>query len=265
MLALMVIAAAALLAAGCARGSVSEIIPNESANAADEAVEPGDESVDNACYESYEAVQEGAARVACTDEHLAEIVAVYETEGDDYPGEILLTQTAQDRCPAEFRDQTGVAIDTTIAALGIIYPTADAWDDGNRSTVCVIAFPTSVNQPLSGLDPQRAYGLTTFYGLEAGDCLDDISNADFLQLAPCALPHSVEVFEILEMDPGPFPGEAKIENLAINHCFERYDATYQNSASITDTPFDYVAPTERTWTSLDDRAVVCLAYVDAGT
>ena len=106
-------------------------------------------------------------------------------------------------------------------------------------------------------------GTVTATDVKVGDCLKEIpGNTRVLTVDTigCDQPHAGEVFAVLLMPEGEFPGQSAIEAYQ-NKC-EPELATYAPSA-ITDNSVQlYVLyPTAETW-SQGDRAVTCVATLD---
>lgn len=94
--------------------------------------------------------------------------------------------------------------------------------------------------------------------VKVGDCIADLpQNSRVLTLptVDCAESHAAEVYAVLDMPEGDFPGQEAIDTFS-NQCPTALRA-YAPSAD--DTIGIYVLyPTEQTW-SAGDRAVTCVA------
>jgi len=99
--------------------------------------------------------------------------------------------------------------------------------------------------------------------MKVGDCISDIpTDARVLTLPTieCAQPHGGEVYAVLNMPDGDYPGTEAIDEWQ-NRCPEEL-ATYSPEAMLDDTVGVYVLyPTEETWEA-GDRAVTCIATLD---
>jgi hypothetical protein len=99
--------------------------------------------------------------------------------------------------------------------------------------------------------------------VKVGDCLKEIpGNTRVLTVDTigCDKPHAGEVFAVLLMPEGDFPGQSAIEEYQ-NKC-EPALASYAPSAVTDDTVQLYVLyPTEATWKQ-GDRAVTCVATLN---
>jgi hypothetical protein len=99
--------------------------------------------------------------------------------------------------------------------------------------------------------------------VKMGDCLKEIPSSTRVMTVntiDCAQPHAGEVFAVLQMPEGDFPGQSAIEDYQ-NKC-EPALATYAPDAITDDSVQLYVLyPTAETWKQ-GDRAVTCIATLD---
>ncbi len=106
-------------------------------------------------------------------------------------------------------------------------------------------------------------GTVTATDVEMGDCLSEIpgdTRVLTVKTIDCAEPHAGEVFAVLQMPGGDFPGQAAIDTYA-DKCSPEL-ASYAPSAMTDDTVQLYVLyPTAETWEQ-GDRAVTCVATLD---
>lgn len=267
---LFVTVAVALLATACSTRSVSEIKPRPaegSSSTDDSSADDGESDGASPCYSTTLDVSNGEAAVPCSLPHVAEIIATVRpsTEGSAFPGAPELFEQGTAECGVAFRELTGVAIETAIPSLVVVFPDETSWSDGNRTIACVLEYPRALSDTLGDLDPRRALGLASFYGLETGDCLPSLDQSEgALVLVPCEQDHTIEVFEVLSIDDSTYPGDEEMDSQALEHCFAEYETLYGITESVDDAPFDYLAPTEQSWADYSDRSIVCLAAVSAG-
>ena len=106
-------------------------------------------------------------------------------------------------------------------------------------------------------------GTVTATDIEMGDCLSEIPSDTrvlTVQTVGCEESHAGEVFAVLQMPAGDFPGQAAIDVYA-DKCSPEL-ASYSPSALIDDSIQLYVLyPTAETWDQ-GDRAVTCVATLD---
>ena len=106
-------------------------------------------------------------------------------------------------------------------------------------------------------------GTVTATDVKVGDCLKEIPGSTrvlTVDTVGCDQPHAGEVFAVLMMPEGDFPGQSAIEAYQ-NKC-EPELTTYAPGAVTDDSVQLYVLyPTAETW-SQGDRAVTCVATLD---
>jgi hypothetical protein len=106
-------------------------------------------------------------------------------------------------------------------------------------------------------------GTVTATDVKVGDCLKEIPGSTrvlTVDTIECDQPHAGEVFAVLLMPEGDFPGEPAIEEYQ-NKC-EPELASYAPEAITDDSVQLYVLyPTAETWEQ-GDRAVTCVATLD---
>lgn len=106
-------------------------------------------------------------------------------------------------------------------------------------------------------------GTVTAMDVKMGDCLKDIpDSAEVLtvQTISCEELHAGEVFSVLTMPDGDFPGQSEIDEYA-DRCSPELES-YSPDAMTDDSVQLYVLyPTAETWEQ-GDRAVTCIATLD---
>ncbi|WP_040633203.1 septum formation family protein [Mycolicibacterium phlei] len=106
-------------------------------------------------------------------------------------------------------------------------------------------------------------GTVTATSIGVGDCLREIpgdTRVLTVRTVDCGENHAGEVFAVLEMPAGDFPGQAAIDAYA-EQCSPAL-AAYSPQAMTDDSVQMYVLyPTEETWAQ-GDRAVTCIATLD---
>ena len=106
-------------------------------------------------------------------------------------------------------------------------------------------------------------GTVTANNVEVGDCLAEMPDGTrvlTVRTVDCAEPHAGEVFAMLTMPDGDFPGQTALEEFS-DGCGPAL-ATYAPAAIEDPSVGVYVLyPTEETWTQ-GDRVVTCIATVD---
>lgn len=108
-----------------------------------------------------------------------------------------------------------------------------------------------------------AKGTVTATDVKVGDCLKEIPSSTrvmTVQTVGCNESHAGEVYAVLLMPEGDYPGHAQIETYQ-NKC-EPELASYSPNAMTDDSVQMYVLyPTEETWKQ-GDRAVTCIATLN---
>ncbi len=106
-------------------------------------------------------------------------------------------------------------------------------------------------------------GTVTATDVKMGDCLSEIpgdTQVRTVKTIECAEPHAGEVFAVIQMPGGDFPGQSAIDTYA-DKCSPEL-ADYAPSAMTDDSVQLYVLyPTAETWEQ-GDRAVTCIATLD---
>ncbi|GGA59280.1 hypothetical protein GCM10011490_06590 [Pseudoclavibacter endophyticus] len=96
--------------------------------------------------------------------------------------------------------------------------------------------------------------------LEAGDCFD--TDAEFttaLVYPDCSAEHLFEAHHVEELDGDTFPGDDVVQRRANEVCDEQFQVfTGQPVSQNADYASMFLGPTEDSWMTEDDRAVVCV-------
>jgi hypothetical protein len=127
--------------------------------------------------------------VDCSELHDGEVLALFDVEGDDFPGEDALKAMAVEGCPPE--------------ASAYLYPTEDSWKElAGRRITCI-------SKSLSNL--------------AIGDCVNyppEESVVVSVERRPCEDSHDARVIGLVEMPDAEFPGDDVIEQSAAAYCPE---------------------------------------------
>ncbi len=105
------------------------------------------------------------------------------------------------------------------------------------------------------------------FAIEPGECFDDPELVDGrvrdVPIVECDEPHDNEVYALVELPDGAFPGAEAIVEQADEACtaeFERYvGIDYASSIYFA----SYFSPSEESWEA-GDRTIVCYAYSPDG-
>jgi hypothetical protein len=106
------------------------------------------------------------------------------------------------------------------------------------------------------------------FALRVGDCIDavDWNTAEFasLPVVPCAEEHESEIYGSLIMDDGDFPGQAAVEETAIQYCDAEFTSFVGLAWAESQLEWAYLGPSQETWEQVDDREILCLVIDPAG-
>ncbi len=132
---------------------------------------------------------ESIRTVDCSELHDGEVVALFDVEGDDFPGEDALFDMALERCPSE--------------ASAYLYPAEDSWKELEGRRI------TCISKSLSNL--------------AIGDCVNyppEESVVVSVERRPCEESHDARVIGLVELPDAEFPGDDVIEQSAAAYCPE---------------------------------------------
>jgi hypothetical protein len=79
--------------------------------------------------------------VDCAEPHDNEVYALYDYDGDSYPGEAAMSAAADEGCEARFEDYVGIGYLDSELYYTHLTPTQESWDEGDREVVCVLYLP----------------------------------------------------------------------------------------------------------------------------
>lgn len=102
-------------------------------------------------------------------------------------------------------------------------------------------------------------GETTVFAISAGDCLNDASEAgdvSTVPVVPCSEPHESEVYAVLVMENGDYPGDAAVAQQADDGCRAAFTTYIGVAASQSRYMFNALYPTEDSWIG-GDREILC--------
>ena len=131
----------------------------------------------------------------CTEDHEAEIIALFEHEGDDddFPGGSELQAEAAEECEGDaFEDYTGTEYAESAIVVNYITPSDESWGGGDRETICVGSLITGDDVDVSFEDNGEDFLLEDAAGgggdgeetetTDGGDSGEDTSVDDFADL-----------------------------------------------------------------------------------
>lgn len=105
--------------------------------------------------------------------------------------------------------------------------------------------------------------------LRLGDCFDEPKLEDLgpatevetglVRVVPCTDPHNAEVYLVLQVPDGAYPGQQAIDREAAT-CAREFKDFVGVPYGRSDLDFVYYFPSEESWEFLDDRAIVCTMF-----
>ena len=108
------------------------------------------------------------------------------------------------------------------------------------------------------------------FDLQVGDCVDDpptgatTTEVSDLAAVPCDQEHTGEIYYLVDLEDGDYPGEEEVSASADEACAAEFEAfvglAYEQSRLEISTLF----PTRESWEDLDDREVVCIVVDPTG-
>ncbi|MDX2024796.1 septum formation family protein [Microcella sp.] len=114
--------------------------------------------------------------------------------------------------------------------------------------------------------PPAPAGEVNYWELEVGMCLNDANLPErftTIPLVDCAQSHDSEVYAILPLADGPYPGDEEVFRLAEDGCYEAYEPYVGMSYDTSYYYFAYYWPDKNGW-GAGDRNVVCIVYDENG-
>ena len=75
--------------------------------------------------------------IACDEPHDREVYALFDLTGSEFPGAEPVTQEGLEGCVARFADYVGTSFETSELDAISLTPTAESWELGDRSVVCL--------------------------------------------------------------------------------------------------------------------------------
>ncbi|MDF3147798.1 MULTISPECIES: DUF4190 domain-containing protein [unclassified Streptomyces] len=108
-----------------------------------------------------------------------------------------------------------------------------------------------------------ANGQGTAYALAKGDCFDTPTgnlegDAYDVDEVPCAREHDGEVFAVVTLPGGSFPGDDEVERTADDKCYALQDGYAMDTWAVPDdVDVYYLVPSRQSW-RIGDREITCL-------
>ncbi|TVR36596.1 MAG: septum formation family protein [Nitriliruptor sp.] len=101
------------------------------------------------------------------------------------------------------------------------------------------------------------------FSVAPGDCFDDPDNAvdeiSDVPLVDCEEPHDNEVYAVVELEDGDYPGDEAVLNRAQDTCLDAFEPYVSEPYATSELFATWLVPTEGSW-SEGDREVVCVLF-----
>lgn len=91
------------------------------------------------CFDTSETAEvETVEVVPCTRPHGNEVFALFDLEGDEFPGDQVAAELAEEGCIERFEDYVGVEYSASELEVSYLYPLEEGWEQiGDREVVCI--------------------------------------------------------------------------------------------------------------------------------
>ncbi len=95
------------------------------------------------CFDDPEETQgiEEVELVPCDEPHDNEVYATFDLDEEAYPGGARVEGAALDGCTEAFPEPVAERYRDTDLAIGVLTPSEDSWEDGDREVVCFLTSP----------------------------------------------------------------------------------------------------------------------------
>ncbi|TMR02654.1 hypothetical protein ETD83_11995 [Actinomadura soli] len=208
-------------------------------------------------------LREGAFRnlvtaLPCTEPHDGEVIATLQMPGGEYPGDQKVAEAATGLCGRKMLQFRRSRYARDLAQYSI-QPTKTSWNAGDRKLICLARYTGSgtLTAPLAKTVDST---MKEWLGLAVGDCLGKWDeNTQAQRVIPCAQPHWIQVYAVLTLPEGPYPGPKATEKKAAAACDKRADKVFTGRPSPE--LISWLFPEKYDWEA-GVRTVVCLAESD---
>ena len=141
--------------------------------------------------------------------------------------------------------------------VGVFADQSEEASVDTESTVSPAA-ETSSPAPEEDTSPTEAEDIYTT-DLEVGDCLGESSTLEetfSVETVPCSEPHSEEIYAVVTLPEGDFPGDEAIVTQAEDVCIGEFEGFVGLPYAESVLEFNYAWPLEEGWDA-GERGVVC--------
>jgi len=77
--------------------------------------------------------------IPCDEAHDAQVYALFEIDGDDFPGDTEVVSQGETGCASRFEAFVGKSYEESIYYINTVRPTELSWVRGDREVICLIA------------------------------------------------------------------------------------------------------------------------------
>lgn len=104
------------------------------------------------------------------------------------------------------------------------------------------------------------------FSIKVGDCTGDLGQDQITaaELLPCSAAHYWEAYSSSELSGQAYPGVTQVKEQADKWCTAAFKSFVGVSTDKSDYTYTYFYPTEQTWTTTNDREVLCLVGLGQG-
>ena len=107
-----------------------------------------------------------------------------------------------------------------------------------------------------------ACGGSAVFDIPVGSCMDAASlegdQVSRIETIDCAEEHDVEAYASTELTGATYPGKDAIHAEADEFCLGEFEPFVGTPYQESDLSFSFLYPTEESWTSSEDREILCL-------
>lgn len=95
------------------------------------------------CFDDPEQTQgiQEVELVPCDEPHDNEVFATFDLDGEEYPGGPRVEDAALAGCTEAFPEPVAERFRDTDLVIGVLTPSEDSWEDGDREVVCFLSSP----------------------------------------------------------------------------------------------------------------------------
>jgi hypothetical protein len=159
---------------------------------------------------------------------------------------------------------SAVAVVLSIVGLVILVGVvADLSEEGASVETENAASPAvETTAPPQAQEPPPGAEEVNMFDLGVGDCLTEVQAGEEIvnvQTVPCSEPHSAEIYAVVTLPEGDFPGDEAIDTQAEDVCVGEFEGFVGLPYAESVLEFNYAVPVEESWAA-GERGVACVVY-----